>query len=341
METTHLESGRHGRPSELEQSIQTLFSDDHSRLQRLLAETLALAGGPRSGEFRESWNQFELGLLTHLHAEEVHLFRAFRHAHPEQAQSLMTDHERLRARLTDLSIALDLHCLSDHQVSELGDELRAHAAREEALLYPWAARHLQNVVGIEVGLALAAGRVKASGASRETWQIDAARSTLTFSLRHALIAEIAGRFKRWGGTLVTDPERPTESHASVWVDLASIDTGDQDRDRQACSAQFLDVEQHPEARFVSARIRLPDDGNPIIEGRLELHGIAREGTFEIVDRRQTTDADGTERAIYLMRGEVDRRDFELRWHTELDPRALAVGARVSVEARVEAVRRPA
>lgn len=332
---------RHDGPSELEESIQTLFSDDHSRLERLLAGVLAQAGGPQSDELRHSWNQFELGLLTHLHAEEVHLFRAFRYAQPEQAQALMTEHERLRGRLIELSIALDLHCLADHQIRLLGDELRAHAAREDAVLYPWAARHLHKLVAAEVGAALAAGRGLATRISPATWQIDAARSTLTFSLRHALVAEIRGRFTRWGGTLTTDAARPTASSASIWVDLGSLDTGDPGRDRQACSSQFFDVEQHPEARFISGRIRLPDDGNPVIEGRLELHGIAREGAFEIVDRRQTTDADGTERAIYLVRGEVDRRDFELRWHTELDLRAVAVGARVSVEAHVEAIRRPA
>ena len=327
------------KPSELEQSIQTLFSDDHTRLDRLLGEALAQADDPDAAEFRDCWSCLEMGLLTHLHAEEVHLFRAFRHAHPEQAQALMAEHERLREHLTELSIALDLHCLKDHQIRSLGEQIRAHAAHEDALLYPWAARHLDKLVATDIASSLAAGRAPAAQRSVQTWQIDAQRSTLGFSLRHALVAEIRGRFRRWGGTLVTDPAQPTGSSVSVWVDLASVDTGDPERDIQACSPQFFDVDVHGEARFVSVRIRLPDDGNPVIEGRLDLHGVAQMTAFEILGRRHTTDADGTERVIYRVRGEVDRRDFELRWHTELDLRAVTLGARVTVEAHVEAVRR--
>jgi polyisoprenoid-binding protein YceI len=325
------------RPSELDSSIQILLSDEHAQLERLLDAAAAQAAEADSGSFRETWRELELALLTHFHGEEIHLFRAFRHAHPEQAQLLMAEHERIRERLTELSIALDLHCLRDHQLRALAQEFRAHTSQESALLFPWAARHLDKVVATQLGRTFAAGRAGAVENRVRTWQVDPARSTLTFSLRHALVSEIRGRFTRWGGTLATDAGQPTSSSATIWVDLASIETGDPVRDAEARSSRFFDVGQHPEARFVSGRIRLPDAGNPIIEGRLELHGIAGDGAFEIVDRRQTTDPDGGERAIYLVRGELDRRDFELRWHTELDRLPFTVGAKISVEAHVEAV----
>lgn len=331
---------RQDRASELESSIQILLSDEHSRIERMLEAVIVQAADPKTAEFREAWREFELHLITHFHAEEMHLFRAFRHAHPEQARALIAEHERIRERLTELSIELDLHCLKDHQLSLLAQQFRAHAAHEHELLYPWASRHLDKVVATQLGRALAAGRTEATAGLIRTWQVDQARSTLTFSLRHAVVADLRGRFTRWGGTLTTDAGQPTDSRATFWVDLASVETGDPERDRQARSSTFFDVEHHPEARFVSARIRLPDDGNPVVEGRLELHGIAQDAAFEIVDRHQTTDPDGTERAIYLVRGEVDRRAFELRWHTDLDPREITLGARVQVEAHVEAVLRP-
>ncbi len=74
---------------------------------------------------------------------------------PEEAREILEAHARIRERLITLAIDLDLHCLKPDQVRSFVDELRAHAAREELLLYPWAARQLGKVVGAHLRRALA------------------------------------------------------------------------------------------------------------------------------------------------------------------------------------------
>ncbi len=321
--------------SEIEDSIQTILNDDHRLVLAQLEKIVAQAREEDPRDFGDAWKTFELNLLSHLHTEEIHVFRAFRHAEPREAEQLLKEHERIRSLLTELSIALDLHCLRADQVAALADEVRAHAAREDLLLYPWAARHLGRVVRDQVLQALAAHRAAEPTGVLQTWRIDPRRSSLTFALRHAAIGEIAGRFTSWGGTLSVDTAQPTASGATVWVDLASLETGDAARDEQARSPAFFDVERFPQARFGALRIRLPEGGNPIVDGRLNLHGVERVVALEIVDRRDATD--GGERTIYKIRGRLDRREFGLRWNKELDLRAITVGAHVEIEAQVEAV----
>ena len=78
----------------------------------------------------------------------------------KRRRKILDEHARLRGRLVELAIDLDLHCLKPDVVSAFVDELRSHAAREELLLYPWAARQLGNVVGAHLRRALSVSKRK-------------------------------------------------------------------------------------------------------------------------------------------------------------------------------------
>jgi hypothetical protein len=155
--------------SQIEDSIQTILQSDNRRIGELLEEIVALASEEDPRDFRETWKTFELDLLTHMHTEEVHVFRSFRHAEPDETRRLLEEHERIRNHLTELSIALDLHCLSPNQVAALAGEVRAHTAREDRLLYPWAARQLGKVARARIVQALATRRAERL-ASRSSFQ---------------------------------------------------------------------------------------------------------------------------------------------------------------------------
>ncbi|MES1205482.1 MAG: hemerythrin domain-containing protein [Pseudomonadota bacterium] len=135
----------------VDDSVSAVLREDHRRLEGQLASLIRdFAPGCDPRDLRDAWGSFELGVLAHMHAEEVHLFRAFRHVHPKETQELLDEHERLRAHLTELSIALDLHCLDGHEIRDLAARLGAHAVKEERLLYPWAADRLGHVVRSEL-----------------------------------------------------------------------------------------------------------------------------------------------------------------------------------------------
>src|SRR5512138_3983343 len=109
----------------------------------------------------------------------------------------------------------------------------------------------------------------------ERWDIDPARSSLTFSLRHIVVQQIGGRFERWGATLYINRRDPSLSSAHIWIDLASITTDDLERDAHVRSTEFLDVAQFPRAEFHSTDVRIAD-GEIIVEGTLDLHGVNRD-----------------------------------------------------------------
>ena len=174
--------------------------------------------------------------------------------------------------------------------------------------------------------------------ARERWQVDPARSTLTFKLRHIVVQEIQGQFHGWGGSLAIDRDQPSRSEVEVWVDLASIDTGSVERDDHVRSPEFFDVGQFPRASFKSTSIALSDE-RVRVRGRLELRGISHPIELEVTLGPVTGDGN-VARASYEAQGSIDRQAFGLHWNQDLDVGGVVVGDRVELRAHVVAVRVP-
>jgi polyisoprenoid-binding protein YceI len=180
-------------------------------------------------------------------------------------------------------------------------------------------------------------RAASDEATTQRWEIDAARSTLTFSLRHIVVQRIRGRFDRWGGTLFLDRRDPWLSSVDVWVDLASITTDDPERDAQVRSDEFLDVARFGRAEFKSTAVDLRGV-EVVIEGLLDLHGVVHDVEIRANVGPMTIGDDGRERNSYTARGTIDRQSFGLHWNQDLDVGGVVVGDDVDIVAKLELVR---
>jgi hemerythrin-like domain-containing protein len=109
------------------------------QLERLIAEAQRLDGPA----LRARWSSFETELLRHLDYEESAILPAFARRHADEARAIRNEHARIRAALLDLGVSLDLHALRCEALSDFVGQLRAHARRQDALLYPWARRHVR------------------------------------------------------------------------------------------------------------------------------------------------------------------------------------------------------
>jgi polyisoprenoid-binding protein YceI len=320
-------------------SIRTALADDRERLERRFQSIVATAARGDSSDLREEWSFFESELLGHLDAEEAHIIRVFADDDPAGARALLAGHTQIRARLTELGIDLDLHCLKAERVSAFVGELRAHGRLEEELLYPWADRRLDRRVRAQFRSALEVNRSRPLPIPQSgEWRIDCQRSSLQFSLRHIVFREIRGAFTRWGGTVRVDEDDIARSSVEVWVDLASIDTGDRERDDHLRSPEFFDVERFSRARFTSAEIKMGRDRSATVRGQLDLHGVEKVIDLEVIAHRGWTDGLGVERLAIWVKGRLDRRDFGLRWNQDLDLGGVVVGDQIEIVAHVACVR---
>lgn len=118
--------------------IHAMMSEDHRHLEVLFEEIVKSAREGEHATMRGEWQRFEWELTSHMELEEQEILPAFSRDHLAEAQAIRDEHARIRAGLTEMGIELDLHCLRAERVEAFIGLLRAHAKREEALLYPWA-----------------------------------------------------------------------------------------------------------------------------------------------------------------------------------------------------------
>jgi polyisoprenoid-binding protein YceI len=172
-----------------------------------------------------------------------------------------------------------------------------------------------------------------------TWDIDPTHSTVGFSVRHMMVSKVRGYFRDFSGEIVT-AENPTDSSVTASIDLASIDTRQEQRDAHIRSADFFDVANHPTMTFRSTAVRT-DGADWQVEGELTLKGNTRPVVLDLELNGFGPDAYGGVRAGFSARTEINRNDFGVDIKMPMDGGGVVVGDKVTVELEIEAVLRTA
>ena len=119
-----------------------LLLADHARLDKLFAELLAMFKSEDNDAIDRAWTAFDEGLTSHLDAEEKHILPLFRQVDAKEADAILAEHAGFREKLASLGVMVDLHAVDTKIAAEFVAGLRAHAHREDRLMYTWADEHL-------------------------------------------------------------------------------------------------------------------------------------------------------------------------------------------------------
>src|SRR3954451_10247660 len=197
-------------------------------------------------------------------------------------------------------------------------------------------RQTLNYIGGFI-LMTASTAVQIPGYVTGTWDIDAAHSTVGFSVRHMMESKVRGYFREFAGELVT-AENPEQASVTATIELASIDTRQDQRDAHIRSADFFDVENHPQMTFRSTAVRT-DGADWFVDGELTLKGNTKPVSLALELNGFGADAYGGYRAGFSAKTEISRSAFGVDIQMPMDGGGVVVGDKVTVELEIEAVLR--
>lgn len=170
------------------------------------------------------------------------------------------------------------------------------------------------------------------------WAVDTTHSSIDFSIRHMVIAKVKGTFHTYEAKINADPEDLTTADIEFSVDLASVDSRNEDRDNHLRSADFFDVEKFPKMVFKSTKIVKKGDGEYDVTGDLTIHGVTHQETFSATYEGSGKDPWGNERAGFSAQGSIKRADYGLTWNAALETGGVLVGDQVQVSLEIEALK---
>ena len=166
--------------------------------------------------------------------------------------------------------------------------------------------------------------------------IDAQHSSVGFRVRH-LFTKVAGQFRAFEGTIDFDKENLADSKVAVTVQVESIDTNVEARDKDLRSARFFDVARYPTLTFTSTGISGVAGGKGRIEGTLTMHGVSRDVVLDAEFLGAGKDPWGNERYGFHAETRVNRKDFGMAWNEVVEAGGVLVGDEVEITLDVEAV----
>lgn len=169
------------------------------------------------------------------------------------------------------------------------------------------------------------------------WILDTAHTHIGFSVKHMMVSTVRGQFRTYTGTLELDADDFTRSSFSGEIDVASVDTGNADRDNHLRTNDFFDVPNHPKMLFKSTRIARKDDVNYVVYGDLTLRGVTREVALDVEYNGVSKSPYGQTLTGFCARGTINRKDFGVSFNALLETGGVAVGDKVKLELEVEAV----
>jgi len=168
-----------------------------------------------------------------------------------------------------------------------------------------------------------------------SYTVDPSHSSVGFEVRHMGIATVRGAFRKFQGTVDATGENPVLKGA---VEVASIDTGDENRDGHLASPEFFDAQSHPEISFHSTATEPVEADQIRLTGEITIKGVTKPIELTGVVAEGGTDPWGNERVGLELAGVIDRREFDLKWNQTLPNGNLLVANDVKLLVSVSAVK---
>ncbi len=172
------------------------------------------------------------------------------------------------------------------------------------------------------------------------YTIDTSHSSVGFKIKHLAISNVQGSFSSFTGTFDFTADQPDQWSAEVSIDMKSVDTGDEDRDKHLQDEDFFDVKKFPKMVFKSTGVKMDDDDDEFeLMGNLTMHGVTLPVTLEVEFNGAVTDPWGAERAGFSAEGKINRKDWGLSYGKVMEGGGLMIGNEVKIYLEIEGVKK--
>lgn len=119
----------------------------------------------------------------------------------------------------------------------------------------------------------------AAPSSAKEFEVDAAHSSVGFSVTHLGLSEVEGRFNDFKGTIDWNKDDPSKSKIEWTVQVDSVDTGNQKRDDHLRGSDFFDAGKYKTMSFKSSKIESLGADKYSVSGDLTMHGVTKSITI--------------------------------------------------------------
>ena len=176
--------------------------------------------------------------------------------------------------------------------------------------------------------------------TKTKWIIDPAHSEIGFKIRHLMITNVKGTFKEYEASIYTTNEDFMSAEVDFWLNPASVNTGDANRDAHLSGPDFFDAENFKQIHFTSdfAVDKVDDDGSYEVWGDLTIKGVKKQIKLSVEFGGIMKDPWGNQKAGMTINGKVNRADFGLNYNAALETGGVLLSDEVRIVCEIQLVK---
>ncbi len=175
----------------------------------------------------------------------------------------------------------------------------------------------------------------AVAATPAKWTIDPAHTSVKFSVSHLTVSEVEGSFKVFSGGVVSTTPDFNNANINFDVDVKSINTDNDMRDKHLKSDDFFNAEKFPKMSFVSTSFKKVRGNMYLLEGNLTIRDVTKPVKFTTVYGGTVTDPYGNIKAGFKATGKISRKAYNLLWNKLTEAGGAVVGDEVTMTINTE------
>jgi len=172
-----------------------------------------------------------------------------------------------------------------------------------------------------------------------TWKVDPAHTEVGFEVRH-FFSKVHGVFHDAQGTIVFDEQDPNGIKVDATARVASVDTGNHNRDAHLQTPDFFNAASDSLLSFRSTKVEKAGKGKYKISGDLTMRGVTKPVVFDAEFLGSSAvSIEGKSwgsKAGFSATTVVNRKDFGINWNKALDNGGMMVDDMVTIILNVEA-----
>lgn len=188
--------------------------------------------------------------------------------------------------------------------------------------------------------AVLAGGLAAGEAQSHDWKVDPAHSEADFAIKHMAISTVHGSFRGVTGAVHFDPADLSKSGVDATIDVNTVSTGVDGRDKHLRSPDFFDVAKYPTMTFKSTGV-VKNGDHFDVKGDLTLHGVTKPVILQLeTPGNAQVGMDKKPHRGFTATTNINRKDFGLNWGGKLTSGDAVLGDDIKIELNVETVEQP-
>lgn len=166
------------------------------------------------------------------------------------------------------------------------------------------------------------------------WTLDRSHSNLKFTVTHMVVSETEGSFKIFDGTIEHTKPDMSDAKINFTVDINSINTENENRDKHLKGDDFFNAEKYPTASFVGKSFKPLGDNKYELTGDLTIRDITKSVKFAVRFGGVAASTRG-DKAGFKATTTINRFDYNLKWDRATEAGGLVVGKDVDITVLLE------